>query len=101
MIRTGLARLPRRIKAVVTVAEPIPPTADEIMSLVQQYALARIMENASVPTRRQRDSDFCVASHERARRESERVDAEIRRALAALERAGATTGSSQSAVDRA
>jgi hypothetical protein len=58
------------------------PGRDEIMSLIQQYALARIMANASVPTKRGREVDAIVASHERDEREVARLSSEIAAALA-------------------
>jgi hypothetical protein len=65
-------------------AQQPSPLVLEVMSLVERYVVARIMENASVPTRSQRGNEFCEASHERARRESERAESDTRRALAEL-----------------
>lgn len=61
------------------------PTRAHIMSLVHQYALARIMANVSVPTKSQREVDAIVAGHERDEREVARLEAELD---AALTRAG-------------
>lgn len=72
-------------------ADRATPTASQVMSLVEQYALARIMENASFPTRGQRDNPVCVASHERARCESERLAAAIARSVDAMEQAAVGT----------
>lgn len=61
------------------------PTHAEIMSLIYRYALARLMANASVPTRGQRKVAVIVAGHERDEREVARLEDEI---AAALTKAG-------------
>jgi hypothetical protein len=55
-----------------------------IMSLVREYALTRIMENASVPTKNQRKNPAVVAMHQRYRDDSARLESEIAAALAVL-----------------
>ncbi len=57
------------------------PTRAEIMSLVRLYALARITQNASTPSKRQRENATIVELHERDRREVERLEREINEAL--------------------
>jgi hypothetical protein len=57
------------------------PTHAELMSLIYRYALARIMANASVPTKSQREVAAIVAGHERDEREVARLETEIATAL--------------------
>jgi hypothetical protein len=65
------------------------PTRDEVMSLISQYAAARLIANTTVPTKNQREVAAIVAGHERDEREVARLWAEI---AAALTRAGLTSG---------
>lgn len=81
-------------------ADQLGPAGDKIMTLVYEYALARILQNVSVPTKSQRNNEFCVASHDRARQESDRLEAELYRAIAALEHAAGVTGSNPPAVEQ-
>jgi len=60
-----------------------PKTRAEIMSLVRQYALARIVQNISTPTRRGRESTAIVEAHARDVAEVQRLEGLIATALAA------------------
>ena len=63
------------------------PTHAEVMTLISEYVAARLIANATVPTKSQRDVPSIVAGHERDEREVARLRAEI---AAALTRAGLT-----------
>lgn len=76
------------LRDVLVVAKPLMPVAGadgptraDLMSLIYQYALARLMANASVPTKGQRTVSAIVAGHERDEREVARLEAEITDAL--------------------
>lgn len=62
------------------VVRDLAPTRNEVMSLIHQYALARIVANASVPTKSQSES---TSWHERDEQEVARLEAEIAAALIA------------------
>lgn len=59
------------------------PTVASIMKLVNQYALARIIRNASTPTRRSADSETIQGWHATDSATCDRIEAEIREALRA------------------
>ncbi len=63
------------------------PTRAEIMALIGEYAVARLIANTTVPTKSQREVPAIVAGHERDEREVARLEKAI---AAALTKAGLT-----------
>lgn len=58
-----------------------PSTVADIMALVHRYALARIAENASVPTKRQHDNPTIVRWHQEYRDKAANLEREIETTL--------------------
>ncbi len=64
-----------------TGANPDVPTVDSIMSMVFEYAVARLMRNASTPTRNNRHYRWAQEEYARNVANCERLEREIRAAL--------------------